>query len=132
MQVREVTAETAGTFAVVLEAGFGMPGAAASPWADPRVFNADLRGYIGYLDGEPVATAAAFLAHGIVDVEMVSCLDRCRGQGIGEALTWSATLADPTRPAMLMASDLGRPIYERMGYFPVLRMTLWFASPTSE
>ena len=49
-----------------------------------------------------------------------------RGSGIGEAMTWAATLADPTAPAMFMASDAGQPIYLRMGYVSVLRMTLWF------
>ena len=59
---------------------------------------------------------------------MISCAETYRGKGIGEALTWAATLADPSRPAMLMASDSGRPIYERMGYIPILRLTLWFSS----
>ncbi len=42
-------------------------------------------------------------------------------------MTWAATLADPDRNAMLMASDAGAPVYLRMGYFTVLRMTLWFS-----
>ena len=40
-------------------------------------------------------------------------------------MTWTATLSSPEQPAMLIASDLGRPIYERMGYLPVSRCTLW-------
>jgi hypothetical protein len=130
-EIRPVTPDDAATFGVTLEAGFGMPGAATSPWSDGRLFADDVKAHIGYLDGEPVGTAAAFLAHGIVDVEMISCVERCRGKGIGEALTWKATLANPSQPAMLMASDDGRPIYERMGFIPVLRMTLWF-SPSAD
>jgi hypothetical protein len=123
--IEEVTAGSIGTFAETLGAGFGLPGAAASPWADPRVLGDDLRLFVGHLDGEAGATAAAFIAHGVVDIEMVSCLERCRGQGIGEAITWAATRVDANLPAVLMSSDPGRPVYERMGYISVLRMTLW-------
>ena len=37
-------------------------------------------------------------------------------------------MADPTRPAMLIASDLGQPVYARMGYLRVTRFTLWVGS----
>jgi hypothetical protein len=125
LEIREVTADLAPTFARTLEAGFGMAGASTSPWSNPKAFGPDLNGYLGYVNGEPVATSAAFVAHGVVDVEGVSCVEAHRGKGIGEAMTWAATLADPALPAMLMASDAGKPIYLRMGYFSVLRMTLW-------
>jgi hypothetical protein len=131
-EIRRVAPADAVAFAATLEAGFGMPGASTSPWADARLFDDDMRAFIGYLDGEPVGTAAAFLAHGVVDVEMISCFEACRGQGIGEALTWAATLADPSRPAMLMASDPGRRVYARMGYIPIMRMTLWYSPAPGE
>ena len=31
----------------------------------------------------------------------------------------------PARPVLLVASDLGRPVYDRLGYLPLLRYTLW-------
>ena len=40
-------------------------------------------------------------------------------------MTWPATLADPDAPSMLIASDLGRPTYERMGNLTMARFTLW-------
>lgn len=40
-------------------------------------------------------------------------------------MTAHATLAAPNLPAVLIASDLGRPVYERLGYRPLLRYTLW-------
>jgi len=30
-----------------------------------------------------------------------------------------------SRPAVLNASDAGRPTYERLGYIPISRCTLW-------
>jgi hypothetical protein len=50
-------------------------------------------------------------------------LESARGKGFGAAITWAATLADSTMPAMLVASDLGRPVYERMGYVVLDRWT---------
>ena len=41
------------------------------------------------------------------------------------ALTWRATLADPTLPSLLIATEEGRPVYEHMGYTSLFRFTLW-------
>ena len=51
------------------------------------------------------------------------------GTAIGAAITWAATLADPTKPAVLIASDPGQPVYERMGYLRVMRLTMWGGAP---
>ncbi|MGH9279244.1 MAG: GNAT family N-acetyltransferase [Acidimicrobiales bacterium] len=83
------------------------------------------RHWIGYLDDRPVATASAYLASTHVDVEYVATLPSARGRGIGGAMTAQATLAASHVPAMLIASDLGRPVYERLGYRALLRYTLW-------
>jgi hypothetical protein len=47
-------------------------------------------------------------------------------------MTWPATLADAEAPSMLIASDLGRPTYERMGYLPMARFTLWAGARATE
>jgi len=84
--------------------------------------------WVGRIDGRPVATAAAWVRGGLVGVEWISARPETRGRGVGAAVTWAATLADPTLPAMLIASDLGQPVYERMGYLRLTRFTLWFRS----
>jgi hypothetical protein len=83
------------------------------------------RHWVGYLRGEPVATASAMVGDHHVDVEFISTFESARGSGIGRAITAAATLADPALPAMLISSDLGRRVYERLGYLPLLRFTLW-------
>ena len=60
-----------------------------------------------------------------VDVEFISALPEVRGRGIGRAATATATRAASDRPAMLISSDDGRTVYERLGYLPLLRFTLW-------
>jgi GNAT superfamily N-acetyltransferase len=78
------------------------------------------------VDGQAVGTSAVHVHGGINDVEWISARPEVRGRGVGAAVTWAATLADPARPAMLIASDMGRPVYERMGYLRLTRFTLWF------
>jgi ribosomal protein S18 acetylase RimI-like enzyme len=79
----------------------------------------------GYVDDQLVSTAASLLVDDILHVDFVATRTDARRRGYGTALTWAATLADPTRPAILEASDDGRPVYERMGYREVARMSLW-------
>lgn len=81
--------------------------------------------FLGLVDGQPVGTSVAHLGTSMSHVEYVSASPRVRGRGYGEAMTWPATLADPDAPSMLIASDLGRPTYERMGYLTMARFTLW-------
>ena len=94
-------------------------------FADGVIGAAGWQMWLGVVDGEPVGTAAAHVTDPFVDVEWISTRDGHRGHGIGEALTWTATLAAEDRPAMLFASDLGQPVYERMGYVRLTRLTLW-------
>ncbi|MBL8927278.1 MAG: GNAT family N-acetyltransferase [Pseudonocardia sp.] len=105
----------------VLAAGFPAP---HSP-APPALLGGPARFWLARVDGEPVGTALSYVAHGVVDVEAVATLPGYRGRGVGAALTWAATLADPDLPAVLIASDDGAGVYREMGYLPVTRWTLW-------
>jgi len=81
--------------------------------------------FVGYADGRAVATAASWVHDDHVRIDFVATLPDARGHGYGAALTAAAAAAAPALPALLVASDLGRPVYVRMGYLPVLRCTVW-------
>jgi hypothetical protein len=117
-------------FARALTEGYPMPGGDEGPFGRDEILDGPLRLYVGLVDGLPVATAGACVAHGLIDVEWVSTMPGARRRGYGEALTWAATVADPSLPAALIASDLGQAIYERMGYVRLLRMSLWWRPPS--
>ena len=53
------------------------------------------RVWLAWLDGVPVAMAAAHRHAGVTLVEYVATLPSVRGRGAGAAVTWAATLADP-------------------------------------
>ncbi len=92
---------------------------------DGRVLDGPTHFFTGFVAGRPVATAAGHVAAGVNLVEMVATSQQARGCGYGEAVTWAATLVDPELPSVLLASDLGRPVYERMGFSAVARWTMW-------
>ena len=106
----------------VMRVGFETP-----QHAEPdlvRVFAATLsapqmRTYLALLDGRPVATSQVLLAAGVAGLYNVTCLPEARGQGIGAAVTLAALLEARRhgyRMAILQASDLGAPVYRRLGF----------------
>jgi hypothetical protein len=130
LEIRDVVdAEGLATFLRTLVEAYPMPGGERSALGDTRVLEQPIRLFVGYLDGVPVATAGARIGHGVNDVEWVSTRLEARGRGIGAAITWAATLAEPTLPAVLIASDDGQPVYEAMGYVRLLRLTMWHRPP---
>ncbi len=108
----------------------GYPEPALQPYRSGRVHDERVLGgpthlFTGMVAGRPVATSAGHVAHGVNVVEMVATARCERGRGYGTALTWRATTTAPHLPAVLIASDLGRPVYERLGYTTVGRWTFW-------
>jgi len=81
--------------------------------------------FVGYVDGEAVVAGSAFVGERLVRVDNIATLESARGRGYGLAITAAAAAADPTKPATLIASDLGRGVYERLGFVAMLRCTYW-------
>jgi hypothetical protein len=80
--------------------------------------------YVGRVDGRAVTVAMSIVGCGVNHVEFVATLPDARGKGYGAAVTWAATLHAPDLPSLLIASDMGRPVYERMGYLALTRWAL--------
>lgn len=104
----------------------GVPDAIASP---PLL---DLQGQhlvVALLDGEPVGAAAGLVTHGVDVVQLVGVEAGARGRGVGAALTAAVGSLRPELPAALLASDDGRPVYERLGYMALVRWPMWLRHP---
>lgn len=79
----------------------------------------DTEFYVGYVDGEPVAASALYVHQRVAGIYNVATDERFRRRGIGEAMTWQCVQRGASMGcimAALQASDMGRPIYERMGF----------------
>jgi GNAT superfamily N-acetyltransferase len=106
-------------FTDVLAAGFGTPRSIPASLLPPGVLDHDqLRAYVGTVDGQPVATAVSVRTGKTIGIYAVATMPAARGRGFGTAMTWH-TLADADPGwdiAVLQASEMGRPVYERMGF----------------
>jgi hypothetical protein len=122
-----VEADDAGTVrdaeALIAEV-FGS-GAAPGSTLSVECLGDEFRVWVGRVGGRPVTTAMAAVSAGFVGIYAVATAESARGHGYGEAVTWAATLSRPELPATLQASELGRPVYERMGYRTVAEFTVW-------
>lgn len=100
--------------------GFGLPAAAAPLFLTRQLLeHPHVALCVGYAEGEAVSTSALVGSDTVAGIYWVSTLARFRGRGFGAALTWQAVREGRElgyRRASLQASELGRPVYARMGF----------------
>lgn len=92
------------------------------PGFDPRL---PLQNWVANLDGTPVAAAALFIGAGVAGIYNVCTVPEARGRGIGKAITTAALDAAAAQGlpiAVLGASDMGYPVYRRLGFEDVSRL----------
>lgn len=90
--------------------------------------------FVGYHDGEPVATGLGIRTGRTIGVYNIATVPTARRRGFGRAMTAHVVAegaAAGCDVAVLQASDMGRPIYERMGFRTVVEY-LGFVEPTPD
>jgi hypothetical protein len=81
--------------------------------------------FVGYADGRAVAAGSSYVDDRVLRVENIAVVSDTRGRGFGAAITAATIDVDLNVAATLVASDLGRPIYERLGFRALHRVTYW-------
>ena len=116
--------------------GPGMPRDVYDGLYPPSVLaEPDITFYLGLHDGVPVATAGRISSHRIAQVFGVGTSPAYRRRGIGEAMTWRATLdgrEEGCIAAFLLATPMGFPLYARMGYRHVIDYQTWVSEAEAE
>ena len=87
---------------------------------------------VGYHASEPVATSRISCLGTIADVMGVTTLPDLRRRGYGTAMTWSAIAEGARRGctvASLTATEMGYPVYVRMGFQPVCVFNTYLSLP---
>lgn len=125
--IRRVTddAGLADHYAIVVEA-FGLPLEIASGLM-PAAALAHEPLYVGYVDGEPAATALTYTGDGTVGIYNVATREAWRRRGLGTAITRHAIVdaaAAGATVAILQSSPAGRGVYESLGFREVMRYRL--------
>ena len=114
----------------VCAAGTGFPGEIAERFSG---FEAGMNGFdperhfrfTGFASGVPVATSALVLDSDVAGIYAVATLPEARRKGYGVAVTLAALTEAKRRGyevATLQASDMGFPLYEKLGF----RKVCWF------
>lgn len=84
--------------------------------------------YLGFASGKPVSTSLRFNFGNVAGIYFVATLEGFRRRGYGEALTWRAALDGQKEGCIfssLQASEMGLPIYEKMGYRKIVDYEVW-------
>jgi hypothetical protein len=108
--------------------GYPIPqlsGAAPHSAFGPALAEADVVYRIGYLEGTPVAVAANYVGHGLVNLCLAATLPEARRRGVWQALVDARCADAPELPAVAFTSDHSRPGFVRLGFLPITRFTLW-------
>jgi GNAT superfamily N-acetyltransferase len=94
-----------------------------------------VRNYLGYLDGVPVVTSNMYLGAGVAGVMFVATLPPARGKGLGAAMTL-APLYEARQlgflAGILQSSQMGYPVYQRLGFQHLCAMEHFYWSVYDE
>ena len=114
--------ESLHTWAKVFLSGYGLPpnweSIAFDLWTQLGL-NFPIRNYLGYLNGEPVATSCIFFGAGVAGIYSVSTRPEARGKGIGAAMTLRPLFAAREmgyRIGILQSSTMGFNMYKTIGF----------------
>ena len=127
--------ETLRNWALILVVGFGGTETSDSIryWFDLESklgFDRPLKRYryIGYLNGEPVATALIFLGAGVAGIYAVATVPEARRMGIGTEMTLKPLKEARDmgyRVGVLGSSEMGYGVYRRLGFEEYWKMSVY-------
>lgn len=133
LNITEVKDEVAlETWCHIAAVGFGIP-----PEREPALLRwftitldlgLQMKFYLAFQNGEPVATSQVFLAEGVAGIYYVATLPKARKQGIGYAITLKALQAARElgyRVGTLQPSEMAENVYRRMGFEECGKMTAY-------
>ena len=118
----------------VCTAGFEMPDFVADAFYDfMRYVDPDTTlAYLGWWNGQPVATSLLMLAAGVAGIYNVATIPEARRQGIGAVMTASSLREARDREykvGILQASEMGVDVYRSLGFQEYCKIGQYVWSP---
>jgi ribosomal protein S18 acetylase RimI-like enzyme len=91
-----------------------------------------MRAVIASIEGEDAAAAAVYLHEVVATIGMVGTVPRFRRRGLGGLVTAAAAnagFAEGADTAFLIASEMGEPVYRRIGFRTIEDYRFWLPPP---
>jgi GNAT superfamily N-acetyltransferase len=126
-----------GSWARIVTTGlFQRPESAAKPLArlmSPAVSAGRATLYLAIAQGRPAASSTLYVTGEVAGIYHVATVPDLRNRGIGRSVTAAAALRARElgcRTVILQATQLGRPVYERLGFVELSRLgRYWLDAP---
>ncbi len=129
IELRQVTDEaTARDLAMINADAYGMPRELFECICNMHLWHDDSYGFVGYVDGRPVTSAAALPLEDSVYVALVATAPDMHGRGYADTVMRHAVTvgqqAMGLKRTTLHATEMGEPVYRAMGYGTGSRLIL--------
>ncbi|MCL4796611.1 MAG: GNAT family N-acetyltransferase [Bryobacteraceae bacterium] len=99
-------------------------------WSGPRA------GYVGYVNGEAAAAGSLFVVDGVAYIGWMATAEAHRGKGYAELIMRHALEQERVRSGItrtvLHATEMGEPVYRRLGYETHTVFTCWLKTPAPD
>jgi GNAT superfamily N-acetyltransferase len=129
LDIRRLGVEEVDQHLAILAEGFGAPMELLAPWAGSDLLAVNgVFAYAGSVGGRDVATALGIVVDDHVGVFNVAVTPDHRRRGYGAALSARTVLdglATGARRALLMSSEMGLEVYQRLGFRELERWSFW-------
>jgi ribosomal protein S18 acetylase RimI-like enzyme len=119
-------------FAHITSVGFEIPGNVCRQiYGSRQAWSGRFQGFVGYVKGLPVCTAATVVSDNVVGLYSVATLPNQRRRGYAEATMRQAlNLARVTtgiEATVLQSTEEGFPLYQQMGYRKLTRFSVYIS-----
>lgn len=134
LECRRVSGEASRlAFSHIMSVAFGIPfSVAAEVYGGENIWGTGFTGYVGYVDGDPVSTAAIMIAAGVIGVYAVGTLPGHQKRGYAETImryaVERAREESGIERTVLQSSQAGLPLYLKLRYRQVTGFQV-FVSP---
>lgn len=131
MDIRRVGGDSSWTaFCDIGSACFHVPAAwFREVFEEPGIWKNGFAGYVGYVAGKPISTAATVVSHGVAGVYNVATLPDYQRKGYGEAIMRHALRQareeHGVERSILQSTAQGFSLYQRMGYCTVTTVSVY-------
>jgi ribosomal protein S18 acetylase RimI-like enzyme len=131
---RVTTSHDRAAFAGILSTTFDLPyGICSDIYSVERSWQGGFRGWVGYVNGEPVVSTACVIAAGVAGVYSVGTMPNWRRRGYAERLMRTVlheiSLETGIERTILQSTVDGFRVYQRMGYRRVTQFSIFLMEP---